>query len=300
LLGGTLKIPIFYRREMSCSVNSSYSPSADKPAKVVADWMANPSIEPYVYLEEFEPVTDETICLAHYPPYVKSVMACELPNGFGNKIPEVAQSLPFTVGSMVAAAKHAIENRSVAFSPSSGFHHAGHTYGEGFCTFNGLMVAALEMKRLGLVRNVLIIDGDAHFGDGTESCILATRSQKWIKTITASKDYETSDEFFSRINLKLIANRYHEMWDDIGSTLVIYQAGADAWEHDPVGSGVFTMEELRMRDERIFSMAHRYQVPLVVNLAGGYSTSEGGGIEPVLSIHRQTMQACIDTYHMGR
>ena len=90
--------------------------------------------------------------------------------------------------------------------------------------------------------------------------------------------------------------QYEEFWQDIGSTLAIYQAGADAWEHDPLRSGVFTLKQLEMRDRRIFSMAKEYGVPLVVNLAGGYSVDSNGSIEPVLRIHRQTIQAAIGVY----
>lgn len=291
-----MTVPVFYRPEMSCAINSYYKPAGEKSAKVVADWQATSSIAPHVSIKNFEPVAEPTINLAHYPAYVRSVLSCQIENGFGNMAPEIAHSLPFTVGSMVAAARYAIEKRSVAFSPSSDFHNAHYTYGGNFCTFNGLMVAALEMKRLGLVRNVLIIDGDAHYGDGTDSCIIATNSWQWIKQMTAVRDYKTSEIYFRRTNPKALYGFYQQMWTDIGSTLVLYQAGADAWEHDPLDAGVFTMEELRVRDARIFDMAHRFKVPLVVNLGGGYSTSEDGSIDPVLKIHRQTMQACIDTY----
>jgi len=40
----------------------------------------------------------------------------------------------------------------------------------GYCTFNGLVIAAREALMSG-VSKVLIIDGDAHYGDGTDSCV---------------------------------------------------------------------------------------------------------------------------------
>lgn len=291
-----MRIPVFYRPEMSCASNESRSPSAGKPRLSVEDWLSRPEISNRIYVESFAPVTKETLCLAHDPAYVAGVLSCTLPNGFGNKNPEVAESLKYTVGSMVAAAKHALEYRTVAISPTSGFHHAGYSGGGGFCTFNGLMIAALEMKRLGLVKHVLIIDGDAHFGDGTDSYISPSPSKRWINHITASKHYKTSEQFFNRIYLKRLAGFYEEFWKDIGSTLVLYQAGADAWKDDPLGDGIFTMNELRKRDELIFYMAHRYKVPLVVNLAGGYAMDNAGTINPVLAIHRQTINACIGCY----
>ena len=44
---------------------------------------------------------------------------------------------------MIAAMQHVLEHGGFACSPTSGFHHAGRDYASGFCTFNGLAVAAI-------------------------------------------------------------------------------------------------------------------------------------------------------------
>lgn len=228
---------VFYRPEQSSAAATGYSPSAGKPAKVVADWLSRRDIANHIDIAAFAPATDGDLCLAHDPSYAEGVLSCELENGFGNKDPEIAASLRYTVGSMLAAAKHALQERTITVSPTSGFHHAGYSDGGGFCTFNGLVIAAQKMKQTGIAKNVLIIDGDAHFGDGTESCLAATKSGGWVKQITATTDYETANEFFKCIDQKRLMSDYEEFWQDIGSTLVIYQAGADAWEGDPLGAG---------------------------------------------------------------
>lgn len=71
---------------------------------------------------------------------------------------------------MVAAAKHALEKGRNAGSLSSGQHHAKYDTGDGFCTFNGIALAAKRALRVG-ARRVLIIDTDAHCGGGTHSII---------------------------------------------------------------------------------------------------------------------------------
>lgn len=291
-----MPIKVFYRPEQSCESANSYSPSAAKPAKVVADWLSDERIAPHIQIETFNPVDGKTIRLAHDHKYVSDIIQCKTPNGFGNRDVGVAQSLPYTVGSIVAASKCALENRTLAISPTSGFHHACYDHGGGYCTFNGLVIAAQKMRRLGLVKHVLIIDGDAHYGDGTDSCIAATHSGDWIHNITRSTHYNTAQEFFLCTDIKTLMGHYEELWEDIGSTLVIYQAGADAWEKDPLRSGLFTLKQLQMRDTLIFGMAKQYGVPIVFNLAGGYSVDSDGSIEPVLSIHRQTMLECVKQY----
>lgn len=104
-----MRIPVFYRPEMSCASNESRSPSSGKPRLAVDDWLSLSDVTNCIYVESFAPVTKETLCLAHDPAYVAGVVSCTLPNGFGNKNPEVSESLTYTVGSMVAAAKHALE-----------------------------------------------------------------------------------------------------------------------------------------------------------------------------------------------
>ncbi len=57
--------------------------------------------------------------------------------------------------------------------------------------------------------------------------------------------------------------------------LVQYQAGADAWEGDPVGGipGV-TEQLLAARDHIVIDHALRRGIPIVVNLGGGYAAEE--------------------------
>ena len=72
-------------------------------------------------------------------------------NGFGNYNREITNSLRYTVGSIVGATIHVLRtpgstDSRVAVSPTSGFHHAGYDFGGGFCTFNGLMIAAIHVQ----------------------------------------------------------------------------------------------------------------------------------------------------------
>ncbi|MEM0313725.1 MAG: histone deacetylase family protein, partial [Candidatus Bathyarchaeia archaeon] len=54
-----------------------------------------------------------------------------------------------------------------AISIGGGFHHAGKDYGGGFWIFNDIAVAAEWVKVKMNVKRVLILDYDAHFGNGT-------------------------------------------------------------------------------------------------------------------------------------
>lgn len=290
-----MPIKVFFRPEQSCESANSYSPSAAKPAKVVADWLSRPEIAPHIQIETFNKATDDILCEAHDPAYIAGIFDGSIPNGFGNTNQEIAESLRYTVGSMLAAAKHVLNKdlsneERVAVSPSSGFHHSGYSFGGGYCTFNGLVITAKRLKTLGLVNRVLILDMDQHLGNGTQD-IIETLGLDWITHITASRSYDTAKEALTHCELvKHYAPNGRNPHD-----LLLYQAGADIHVDDPLG-GIMTTQQMQERDRLVFLAAEAYGLPCVWNLAGGYSRDKAGTIEPVLALHRQTMLECIKQY----
>ncbi|MCV2352284.1 hypothetical protein [Paucibacter sp. Y2R2-4] len=263
----------------------SFSPSSNKPALAVADWIkCGLSVD----VVSFDPATEEQVKRAHSPAYVDGIMRCELPNGFGNRSREVADSLPYTVGSMVAAATHALEHGGIACSPSSGFHHARYAEAGDYCTFNGLMVAALEVMAQKPGARIAIVDFDMHYGDGTDDIRKRLGLQKSICHIRAGLEV---DEGMGRYFMSSMTDMLLSTRDYFGRApdLVLYQAGADQHIKDPLG-GLLTTAEMKRRDEYVLQSYARWGVPVAFNLAGGYQTDEAGTIEPVLKLHRQTME----------
>ena len=61
-------IPVFYRPEQSCDDAVSVSPSAGKPALVIADWTSDPSISSSIEVKSFEPASTEALYAACYAP----------------------------------------------------------------------------------------------------------------------------------------------------------------------------------------------------------------------------------------
>lgn len=279
-------LPVFYDPRQHTDANVSTSPSAGKPAQVMARW--EQSGIPIVRMPVM-PATPEQFALAHDQGYVAGVLAGQYANGFGNRLPAVAATLPWTTGSLVSAAIHVARRGGVAISPTSGFHHAGHRSGGGYCTFNGLMVAARVLQTQGLARRIGILDIDMHYGDGTADIIVRLGVQD-IHHWTFGEHHSergTADTFMAELPGVLRG------FDD--RDLVIYQAGADPYIHDPLG-GVLTGEQLRSRDRLVFRHFARTRVPLVWNLAGGYSRDAAGTIAPVLAIHQATLEECFAAY----
>ena len=177
---------VFYSQHQSVSDNDSYSPSAGKPAHLVAQWLERYPIE----IVEPQPVTPEEFQLAHDPAYVQGVLSRQKRNGFGNTLASVAAALPWTTGSLVSAVRHVLAHGGVACSPTSGFHHARYNGSYGFCTFNGLIVAA-QLVRSQLAR-VGIFDCDYHYGDGTDD-IIRHLGLDYISHYTTGKHSDPED-----------------------------------------------------------------------------------------------------------
>ncbi|WP_309679213.1 hypothetical protein [Polaromonas sp.] len=272
-------IEVYYSpKQVSCP--DSASPSPRKPAWVVADWIAQ---DFPIGIVEPLPAIRAQLAQAHSQNYVDGILSCELMNGFRGRQKEVADSLAWTCGSLLSAARGALNNGLVACSPTSGFHHAGVESGYGYCTFNGLMVTALALKAEGKVRRVGILDCDQHYGEGTAE-IMAALSIDWIRHV--------SQEHWSPDDAKPFIDKLPEVVRDFADCdLLIYQAGADPHINDPLG-GFLTTVELAERDRIVFSVAKSIGIPVVWNLAGGYQEP----VSRVLEIHRNTMAACVAEY----
>jgi acetoin utilization deacetylase AcuC-like enzyme len=278
-----MSLPVFFTPRMVAE-SGSFSPSAAKPAQVVASWREHGL--PIEILEP-APVTVDQLARAHDRAHVEAILAGRAPNGFGNRSPEVAASLVFTSGAMLAGARHAIARRTITCAPVSGFHHAGYRSAGGYCTFNGLMVTALALHVEDRVARVGIVDCDVHYGDGTDNIIEELGAASWLDHFTAGARYVAPSHAAEL--LAYLPVRIREMQ---GCDVVLYQAGADPHVDDPLG-GMMTTGELRRRDELVFETLAELGIPVVWNLAGGYQKAADGSIPAVLEIHENTARAAI-------
>jgi acetoin utilization deacetylase AcuC-like enzyme len=276
-----IKIPVFYRSEV-VPVSRFFSPGTYKPEEVTRDWISHGLP---INVISFEPVSRDALYRAHAKSYVDGVLDCHLANGFGGMQPDVAISLPFTTGAMLAAAREALVNSQVACAPVAGFHHAHYSSPGGFCTFNGLMVTALTLLALGEAKRIGILDLDQHYGDGTDDILAAVGPVAVVHTTAGARKRTAKDaeSFLSRLPDTV------EAFTDCD--VLLYQAGADPHVKDPLG-GWMTTEQMMRRDKIVFEGAQRIGVPIAWNLAGGYQRDDQGGIGPVLEIHRNTMIEC--------
>lgn len=278
-----MTIPVFYDPRMAVDADT-YSPSAAKPKLVVDDWLKHDMPIRVIQPEPWLP----TKC--HPKAYIDGVMNGTVPNGFGNHDTKVSASLLWTNGALMSAVRHVCTTSDhVAVAPASGFHHARWAHGSGFCTFNGLVGAAMEAADY--LKRAAILDCDYHYGDGTDD-ILDRLDPRRLRVRHYSAGLRYRDP---RMGARFLAD-LPNILDTLvsgGVSVVLYQAGADQHANDPLG-GLLTTSQMMERDRIVFQALRHKRV--VWTLAGGYQRDADGSIPAVLRLHRNTLEACLEAF----
>jgi acetoin utilization deacetylase AcuC-like enzyme len=242
------------------------------------------------------PLTEDDLAVVHDPNYVRAVHTGEPPfaDSAGLGWDEgLWTSVCASNGGVVSAARLARTTGTHAGSLSSGLHHARRNRGHGFCTFNGLALAARAAIDDGS-RGVLVLDLDAHCGGGTASIV-----SRWPEVTHLDVSVSPFDRYLpaDRQTLHLVIDaaeylaviaqaleRADDRWD-----LVIYNAGMDPHQDSAVGGlrGI-TTEMLAERERMVFSWARERGTPVAFVLAGGYVSARLSR-ETLAELHRLTI-----------
>jgi len=188
-------------------------------------------------------------------------------------------------------------------SLSSGMHHAKHASGEGFCTVNGLVVAAVHaIDRYDV--DVTVLDVDAHAGGGTDELLrLHGRSLRLDRVRhldLTTKPYDSYVALPPRpgdLNIEDVAldgddDAYLAAVDTLLDALpegpghlVLHNAGMDP-------SPGITFAALAERERRVAAALVARGLAGVFVLAGGYTWSASQ--DDVAAAHASTVRAFAD------
>lgn len=288
---------VFYSADY---VGAGYAFETTRKAKWVADSLL---ADPIAKLELVAPapLSWQQLAQVHEPAYLRAVQT---------GVPlELAQSQEFTWdaglwpmvlasnGGAVAAALEALRS-GLAGSLSSGLHHARRAAGAGYCTFNGLVVAAREALAAG-AQSVLILDLDAHCGGGTASLIGDQPGiWQWDVSVDDYDRYESSE----RSRLQMVDNsdaylvtienslrQVAQSGQHFG--LCLYNAGMDPFEGcSDGGLAGITRSLLAEREQLVFDWCRQRGLPVAFLLAGGY-IGEKLDAPGLVELHRLTLSA---------
>jgi acetoin utilization deacetylase AcuC-like enzyme len=265
-----------------------------------------------------DPVTEPDLLRVHAFNYISAVKTGE-PRSLAESqkfpwSPELFPSVCLTAGGVLAAARQALSD-GISGALASGFHHACRDHGEGFCTFNGLVVALEAMRAAGQIRHAAVLDLDLHYGNGTAQL---TAERSWMRALSIyGNDYDANtpyrdvrsrrhvdgDNHFSvplipsgssDRNVLMQALDDHLDWILAGERpdILLYQAGADPLRDDPYSPLDLDHADLMERDRLVFEFAKRHSLPVAWVLAGGYTED----ISQVVEVHLNTLRASVEVF----
>jgi acetoin utilization deacetylase AcuC-like enzyme len=167
-------------------------------------------------------------------------------------------------------------------------HHAGISYGEGFCILNNVAIGALEARNMGA--RVAIIDFDRHHGNGTEEIIAEAddRGLLFISSYQAGCKYakkplpEETDSKLVRVPLPHDSNwlRVFDLYSQLvfpalmehKPDIILLSAGFDLHRHDALKPKVqLDTDDYRILTSYINAFADELGAGIVSVLEGGYT-----------------------------
>lgn len=251
-------------------------------------------------------IAEEDLLRVHTPAYVDSIRT-----GNYNELTALRLGLPWhptintrsraaTAGTL-AAARAAFED-GIAANLAGGTHHAFADRGEGYCVFNDVAVAVRRLQIDEPWLHVMVIDLDAHQGNGT-AVLFADDPRVFTYSLHVGRNYPSrkehssldvevsryagADEYFSQLERTLPA-----AVEQFEPDLVFYNAGVDVHEDDRFGQMTLTTADMRRRDEFAIHSARSWNIPTVVVYGGGYNKLEG----MTSRLHVQTINAAATFY----
>ena len=191
----------------------------------------------------------------------------------------------------------------VAFNIAGGTHHAFTNRGEAFCMLNDQAIGAQYLLDHKLASKILIIDLDVHQGNGTAE-IFANNNQVFTFSMhgktnypfkkevsnldIAMPDFATDDLYLSTLQ-EILPKIVEQQKPDF----IFYLAGVDILATDKLGKLSCTISGCKKRDEIVFSLCKKHQIPIQVSMGGGYSPE----IKTIIEAHSNTFRTASAIYY---
>jgi histone deacetylase 11 len=185
-----------------------------------------------------------------------------------------------TTGGTLLAAQLAMQC-GLGINLGGGYHHAHADRGEGFCVYADVPIAIRRLQGDGLVCRVLLVDLDAHQGNGN-AVIFADDPDVFTFSIHQQSLYPhpkaTSDldrglwpPVDDKAYMDVLAEELPPLLDSHRPDLVVVLAGVDTHRDDPLAGFSMTTEGIVARDEYAVGQARRRGIPVLYVTSGGYS-----------------------------
>ncbi|MCK4540333.1 histone deacetylase [Candidatus Parcubacteria bacterium] len=206
-------------------------------------------------------------------------------------------SVRYGTGGTVLGAELAMEE-GWAINLAGGYHHTKADTSGGFGFYADVPIAVNKLWQNNPKLKVLIIDLDAHQGNGNEA-IFKDDPRVFILDMYHEDNYPKDDKVKKYIDfdipvgfmdtqgyLAIINRDIPKAIEQSQPDLIIYNAGTDIYSRDPLGKMNVSKEGIIKRDEVIFRYAKENNIPILMVLSGGYAFESariiGESIENIL------------------
>jgi acetoin utilization deacetylase AcuC-like enzyme len=249
----------------------------------------------------------ENLLLAHSPEFIESILSdptldllktFELiaedgsynrynPSLAINTLDHLVQRILKQIGGTILTCEHALKS-NFAFHIGGGLHHAMTDTGRGFCLVNDIVIAARFMQKKYNLNNILVIDVDAHKGDGTAQITKTDNSittfsihmkdnwpmdtgipdDPWFIPSDVDIPVTNDDNYIKKLELGL-----KKLKDFPTPDLCIVVQGSDPYEHDELESSNqinLTLEKMLERDKLVYNHLKDRLIPQAYVMSGGY------------------------------
>ncbi len=251
-----------------------------------------------------EAIPDSDLLLVHSPGYVQRLQldllspaeraVLELP-----WCPRLRDAFWLWTGGTLLASRLALRE-GIGFHVGGGFHHAFPDHGEGFCALHDVGVAIRALQREGAIRRAMVVDLDAHQGNGTAAIFqgdptvftFSMHSAGIYPAVKPASDLDIAldvgvgdEEYLARLE-----EAYVPLLSGFQPELILYVAGADPYWEDPLGGCLgLTEGGLYRRDVQVIERARQRNIPIAVTLGGGYTTP----VRKTVTLHANTVGAAL-------
>ncbi|PSC71162.1 class III RPD3 type histone deacetylase [Micractinium conductrix] len=202
---------------------------------------------------------------------------------------KVLQPMATMAGGSMLAAALAME-RGWAINLGGGMHHAAPDAGGGWCPYADIHLALrrLRVASGGAATRFLYVDLDVHQGNGVERCKLhfGEAEQVYIVDVYNGRAYPWDTEAKRAINQRVelepgtgddqylgaLAGALARAFEEFPNPdLLIYNAGTDILQGDPLGRLGVSPGGVVQRDRLVWATAVAHRTPILQLLSGGYT-----------------------------
>lgn len=213
----------------------------------------------------------------------------------------ILHPMRYATGGTILACRLALEH-GISINLGGGFHHASSGWGGGFCVYADVPLATKILHDEGKVDRVLVVDLDAHQGNGTASMF---RNWPWAQILDLYEDDlfpcpKEPEDYAIPVPPGLMGHEYLDVirdalppaLDAVQPDLVVYNAGSDPFEGDPLARYRLSATELADRDLLVVDMVRERNFPVAMVLSGGYSAESW-------KIHADAVEGILTRFDRG-